>query len=118
MRKLNLLFTLYSLVVLLITSERLTTFTIVLLQPHNFIELHYLLQGPIFLTLNMIISVFILREITDNFRILKTNVGFYSLLAMITGAYVFGFGEGFHEMASFAFNQFCPHFNFYWRSLP
>jgi hypothetical protein len=112
MRKINLLFSLYSLNVLLITIERLTPFTSTLLQPYNFLELHYLLQGPIFLTVNIIISAFILKEITNNFESLKTKVGFYSLMLLLAGAYIFGFGEGFHELGSFFFNQFCPKYNF------
>ena len=112
MRKVNLLFSLYSLDVLLLTAERFSFTTKVLLQPYNFIRLHEILQGPIFLTISVIIPFFIIREITNNFSSLKNNLQFYLTTIFVAGAFIYGLGEGWHELASFTFNQHCDINNF------
>src|SRR5258706_390479 len=112
MRKLNLLFTFSSINVLLVTIERFSFTSNILFQPFNFIRLHELLQGPVLLTIFIILSVFVLRELTSNFSTLKTKLSFYFLMLFIAGAYLYGLGEGWHEVASFTFNQHCDVKNF------
>jgi hypothetical protein len=51
MNRLNGAFTVTSALVLLVTLERFSFTTSILLQPYSFIRLHELVQGPILLTL-------------------------------------------------------------------
>lgn len=103
MNRLNRAFTCTSGLVLLVTIERFSFTTAILLSPYNFIRLHELIQGPILLTLFLVVSTFVLRELSDNFTRLR-----YSLLALfVAGAYLYGLGEGWHEVTSFTLNQYC-----------
>ena len=49
---------------LVVTIERFSFTTTILLQPYSFIRLHELVQGPILLTLFLVVSSFVLKEIT------------------------------------------------------
>jgi hypothetical protein len=103
MNRLNGAFTVTSVLVLLVTIERFSFTTTILLQPYSFIRLHELIQGPILLTLFLVVSTFVLKEITCDFKTLS-----YSLLALfVVGAYLYGLGEGWHEVTSFTLNQYC-----------
>jgi hypothetical protein len=103
MNRLNRAFTVTSVLVLLVTIERFSFTTTIVLQPFTFIRLHELIQGPILLTLFLVVSTFVLKEITSDFKTLR-----YPLLALfVVGAYVYGLGEGWHEVTSFTLNQYC-----------
>jgi len=103
MNRLNSAFTVTSLLVLLVTIERFSFTTTILLSPYSFIRLHELVQGPILLTLFLIVSTFVLKELSHEFRTLR-----YPLLALfVVGAYLYGLGEGWHEVTSFTLNQHC-----------
>lgn len=105
MKKLNVLFTLYSLTALVIIIERLLPSP--LLQPFNFIRLHEINQTVIFLSVIVAISFFYLQIFTNNFQTLKNKRDFLFTLLFIVGAYLYGAGEGWHEVASFTLNQYC-----------
>jgi hypothetical protein len=103
MNRLNSAFTVTSVLVLLVTIERFSFTTTILLQPYSFIRLHELIQGPILLTLFLVVSTFVLRELSYGFKALR-----YWLLALfVAGAYLYGLGEGWHEVTSFTLNQYC-----------
>jgi hypothetical protein len=103
MNRLNGAFTVTSALVLLVTIERFSFTTSILLQPYSFIRLHELIQGPILLTLFLVVSVFVLKELSQQFKTLR-----FSLLALfVAGAYLYGLGEGWHEVTSFTLNQHC-----------
>jgi hypothetical protein len=103
MNRLNGAFTLTSALVLLVTIERFSFTTTILLAPYSFIRLHELVQGPILLTLFLVVSTFVMRELSHEFKTLR-----YSLLALfVVGAYLYGLGEGWHEVTSFTLNQYC-----------
>src|ERR1051326_4030128 len=103
MNRLNGAFTVTSVLVLLVTIERFSFTTTILLPPYSFIRLHELVQGPILLTLFLVVSSFVLRELSHEFKALR-----YSLLAVfVAGAYLYGLGEGWHEVTSFTLNQYC-----------
>jgi hypothetical protein len=103
MNRLNGAFTVTSVLVLLVTIERFSFTTTILLQPYSFIRLHELIQGPILLTLFLVVSTFVLKELSDQFKTLR-----YPLLALfVVGAYLYGLGEGWHEVTSFTLNQHC-----------
>src|SRR4051794_16222309 len=103
MNRLNGAFTVTSVLVLLVTIERFSFTTTILLQPYNFIRLHELVQGPILLTLFLVVSAFVLKEITCGFKTLR----YPSLALFVVGAYLYGLGEGWHEVTSFTLNQHC-----------
>src|SRR5579871_4522602 len=103
MNRLNGAFSVTSVLVLLVTIERFSFTTTILLQPSSFIRLHELIQGPILLTLFLVVSTFVLKEISGGFKTLR-----YPLLAVfVVGAYLYGLGEGWHEVTSFTLNQYC-----------
>ena len=105
MKKLNLLFTLYSLTALVIIVERLLPSP--LLQPFNFIRLHEINQTVIFLPIIVALSFFYLQTFTNNFQTLKNKRDSLLALCIFVGAYLYGAGEGWHEVASFTLNQYC-----------
>lgn len=107
MKPLNVLFTLTSLNVLLITAERFSFTTGVLFGPYDYIRLHELLQGPVFLTISVILSLLTLRILSSNFAALKNKNGLILAVLFTAGIYLYGLGEGWHEIASFTFNQYC-----------
>lgn len=107
MHKLNLLFSLSSLSVILVTVERFSFTTKILLQPHSFMRLHEIVQMIFLILLTVIIPFLILKYITNNFSTLKSGMGFLLGLAFITGIYFYSTGNGIHEVSSFNFNHFC-----------
>lgn len=107
MKRLNLLLTLSSLDFLLITLERFSFTTKVLLQPFNFLRLHEVFQILVPILISIIIPFFILRELTQNFSLLKTKRGIVYASIFIIGIYLYATGNGVHEVASFIFNTYC-----------
>jgi hypothetical protein len=107
MNKLNLLFTLYSLTAFVIIVERLLPATRLLLPPHNFIRLHEINQTVIFLSITIAINVLQLKMLTNDFQLLKVKNSTFLLVLFIVGVYLYGAGEGWHEVASFTFNTYC-----------
>ncbi len=107
MHKLNVLFSLTSLSVLLVTIERFSFTTKILLQPYNFLRLHELLQMSLLILFTVIIPFFTLYVISDKFQLFaKKNLVWLPLLFII-GIYFYSTGNGLHEVARFTLNQFC-----------
>lgn len=107
MKKLNLLLTLTSLDVLLVTIERFSFTTKILLQPFNFLRLHEVFQILVPILISIIIPFFILRQLSQNFSLLKTKRGIIFASIFIVGIYLYATGNGMHELASFIFNTYC-----------
>jgi hypothetical protein len=107
MNRLNTLFTIYSITAFIIIIERLSPTTQVLLQPHNFIRLHEINQTVIFLTITTILSILELKILTNNFQTLKDKGNTVLLALFVAGVYLYGAGEGWHEVASFTLNTYC-----------
>lgn len=105
MNKLNILFTLYSATALVIIIERLLPSP--LLQPFNFIRLHEINQTLIFITVTVILSFFYLKILTNNFQTLSKKRDSLLALCLVVGTYLYGAGEGWHEVASFTLNHYC-----------
>lgn len=105
MNRLNLLFTTYSLIALVIIVERLLPSPV--LQPFNFIRLHELNQTVVFLTLTVILSFFYLKILTNDFQTLNKGKNSFMALLLLVGTYLYGAGEGWHEVASFTLNTYC-----------
>jgi len=112
MNTFNLLFTLNSLTVILVTLERYSFTTRILLNPYGFLRLHELVQITTLILFTVIIPFFILRLVTSNFDLLKSTKGFLLGLLFIIGIYFYATGNGIHELSSFNFNQFCNVTNF------
>src|SRR3989344_43000 len=112
MHALNRLFTLSSLSVLLVTIERFSFTTKILLQPYDFLRLHELVQMVVIILLTVIIPFLLLREITGNFETVRRKPGFWLLSLFIVGVYFYATGNGVHEVSSFNFNQYCETQNF------
>ena len=107
MNRLNLLFSLSSLSVVLVTIERFSFTTQVLLQPYSFLRLHEVIQMTLLILFTTIIPFLFLKEISDNFETLKLPRGRILGVLFITGIYFYATGNGLHEVSSFNFNYFC-----------
>jgi hypothetical protein len=108
MNRLNVLLTLSSLDVLLVTIERFSFTTAVVLQPASFLRLHEVLQIVTLILFTVLIPLFVLREVTHSFDTLKTRAGMALLVCFVIGIYFYATGNGIHELASFQLNTFCP----------
>lgn len=107
MKHLNVILTFSSLTALVIIIERLSPTTRLLLQPYNFIRLHELNQTVLFLPVTVILSFFTLKLLTKNFLALQDKSNKLLMVLFLVGIYLYGAGEGWHEVASFTLNQFC-----------
>lgn len=107
MHKLNRIFTLSSISVLLVTIERFSFTTKILLQPYNFLRLHELIQMSLLIWLTVIIPSMLLKEITQGLKTVKTKKDWSLILLFITGIYFYATGNGVHEIASFYVNTYC-----------
>jgi len=107
MKSLNWIFTLSSINLILVSLERFSPTTKILLQPYNFLRLHEVVQMTTLILFTVILPVFILREVTNNFAALKNKQGFLQLLLFMIGIYFYATGNGLHEVSSFNFNNFC-----------
>ncbi len=112
MHKLNWIFTLSSIDVLLVTIERFSFTTKIVLQPYSFLRLHELLQMITLILFTVILPLFLLKEVTSNFKTIQQKKGFLLFLAFIIGVYFYATGNGLHEVSSFNFNQYCNVKNF------
>jgi len=112
MNRINWLFTLSSISVLIVTIERFSFTTKILLEPYNFLRLHELIQMSVLILLTVIIPFLILKEITNNFKTLQNKKGFLLFLAFVVGIYFYATGNGVHEVSSFNFNNYCNVKNF------
>lgn len=107
MQPINILLTLTSLNVILVTIERFSFTTGIVLQPYNYLRLHELLQMSTLMLFSILLPLFLLRELTHNFETLRTRKGMAYLVLFITGIYFYATGNGLHEVASFLFNHYC-----------
>jgi hypothetical protein len=90
-----------------IIIERLLPITRVLLQPYDFIRLHEINQTVIFLPITVILSFFILQSVTNRFQTINRPLNTVLAIVFVCGAYLYGAGEGWHEVASFTLNTYC-----------
>jgi hypothetical protein len=111
MKRINTIVTLYTLTALVIIIERLSPTTRILLQPNNFIRLHELNQTVLFLPITVILSFFVLKSVTDNFQTLNRKLNTVLAVVFLCGVYLYGAGEGWHEVASFTLNTYCDAHN-------
>lgn len=107
MKRINLLLTFLSFTAVLIIVERLSFTTKIILQPYNFLRLHEVFQLLVIILISVLIPFFLLKEVTNNFELLKSKKGTLLGALFTAGLYFYATGNGVHEMASFGFNTFC-----------
>lgn len=107
MHQINWLLTLSSLNVLLVTIERFSFTTTILLQPYDFIRFHEVFQICTLILFTVLIPAYLLREATHHWELLRTNYGTILLVVFVTGVYFYATGNGIHELGSFQFHQYC-----------
>lgn len=107
MKRLHWLFTLTSLTVILVTIERFSFTTKIILQPYSFLRLHEVFQISVLILATVVIPFFLLRELSHNFEFLKTKKGIWLGVMFIIGVYFYATGNGVHELGSYLFNTFC-----------
>ncbi len=108
MKTINILLTLSSLNVILVTIERFSFTTKIILQPYSFLRLHEVVQILTLILFTVLIPFFLLKELSNNFALLKSTKGLLLGLTFIVGVYLYATGNGVHELASYLFNTFCP----------
>jgi len=116
MNRINTIFTLYSLVVVIIIVERLLPYTRVTLAPYNFIAVHQLIQTLFFIPFTLILSLLTMKIITNDFQTLKEKSNAFFALLFVIGAYLYGAGEGWHEVSLFTLNTYC-HLDYFMNNL-
>jgi hypothetical protein len=107
MKSVNRLLTLLSLTTVVITIERVSPTTKVLLQPYNFLHLHEVVQMGLISAFSVVVSFLLLRAISGNFALLQDTLGAVLGVVFLLGTYFYATGNGAHEVASFLFNQYC-----------
>lgn len=112
MKPVNRLITLLSLTAVIITIERFSGTTKVLLQPYQFLRLHELVQMGLITAFSVVISFLLLRAISVNFESLQDMRGTVLGALFVVGTYFYATGNGVHEVASFLFNQYCDTAHF------
>lgn len=112
MHRINWLLTLSSLNVLLVTIERFSFTTTIILPPYDFIRLHEVFQICTLILFTVLIPVYLLKEATHQWELLKAKYGTLLLTLFVTGVYFYATGNGVHELASFQFHQYCDIKNF------
>jgi hypothetical protein len=103
-----MLLTLSSFDVILVSIERFSPTTRILLQPDNYLRLHELLQTTTLILFSVVIPAFVLQELTDNFSLLRSRKGALLGLLFVIGVYFYATGNGLHEVASFLLGTYCP----------
>lgn len=107
MKPVNRLLTLLSLTTVVITLERVSPTTRVLMQPYNYLHLHEVVQMGLISAFSVVVSFLLLRAVSHNFRLLQDAGGAALGVVFILGTYFYATGNGVHEVASFLFNQYC-----------
>lgn len=107
MKKLHLIFTGLTGVIILLSLNRLTPWTLGYLQPHEFLRfLDFNAMIPIPL-LTILLYYLLLREVTKDNPFTKTKLYMWLFLAFITGVYLFGASSGTHEVTNYLNTRFC-----------
>lgn len=107
MNHINLLLTFSSLTVILVSIERFSFTTKILLPPFDFLRLHELVQMLFLIPFTVIIPFLLLRLVSREFEALKGKRGLLRAVLFILGVYLYATGNGVHELGSFVFNTYC-----------
>jgi hypothetical protein len=102
-RRLNLLFVATSLTVLLVTVERFSFTTEILLRPANFLRLHEAVQMTVIILATVLVQAGMLWAVSHRFSTLTVK----TVLLFIAGVYFTATGNGVHELGSFTYQTYC-----------
>jgi len=102
MHTLNRIFLVNSLLVVLVSVERFSVTTRVILQPHSFLSLHQLVQTGVLILAGTVTSWWTFSVVSGQRR-----ARLWLSIAFIAGTYLYGAGEGLHELASYLLNSRC-----------
>lgn len=91
----------------MVTLERFSPTTKLILQPYNFLRLHEVIQMTVIILSTVLIPLMIFRELTNNFDLLKRGYNLWLAILFIVGIYFYATGNGVHEVSSYIFNTFC-----------
>jgi hypothetical protein len=108
MKALNRFLTLSSVNLVLISVERFSPTTRVLLQPDSFLRLHEVVQLLLLILVSVLIPCGVLYTMTGELQTLKAGRGKLLGVLFVVGLYLYATGNGVHELASFLFNLYCP----------
>jgi hypothetical protein len=103
MRRLTLLFTATSLTVLLVTLERFSFTTEILLRPANFLRLHEVVQLVVIILLTVLVQAGLLWAVSHRFSTLSVG----PVLLFVAGVYFTATGNGVHELGSATLQTYC-----------
>ena len=107
MQRLNLWLTLSSISVLLVTVERFSPTTRILLQPYAFLRLHEVLQMALIILSTVLIPFMVFLELSSKSCAPRGKREIILSVIFITGIYFYATGNGVHEVASYIYNSFC-----------
>lgn len=107
MKKTHWLLTGLSITILLLSINRLTSFTLSYLQPYDFLRwLDFNAMIPIPL-LSILLYYFLLRDTVRDYAFKKTALYSFLFVMFITGVYLFGASSGDHEVTNYLNARFC-----------
>jgi hypothetical protein len=112
MKPVNRLLTLLSLTTVVITLERVSPTTKILMQPYSYLHFHEVVQMGVISAFSVVVSFLLLRAVSRNFRLLQDVSGAVLGVIFILGTYFYATGNGVHEVASFLFNAYCDTAHF------
>ncbi len=102
-RRLNLLFVATSVTVLLVSVERFSFTTDVLLRPANFLRLHEVVQMVAIIPATVLVQAGLLWVVSHGFRTLSVR----PMLLFVVGVCFTATGNGVHELGSFTLQTYC-----------
>ncbi|NMO49632.1 hypothetical protein HH310_00235 [Actinoplanes sp. TBRC 11911] len=108
MHILNRIFLVNSLLVVLVSVERFSATTDVILQPHSFLSLHQLVQTCVLILAGTVTFFWTFFVVSGRLRGIPTRATFWLAVTFVVGTYLYGAGEGLHEVSSYLLNSQCP----------
>ena len=96
-----------SLVVVLVTIERFSPTTRIVLAPHAFLSLHQLVQTVVLILASVVLAMLLFWETSGHLKALPGRSAVWLSVVFVAGAYLYGAGEGLHELASYLLGSRC-----------
>ena len=101
------IFWLNSLVVVVVTIESFSRTTRVVLPPHDFLSLHQLIQTAVLILASVVLAMLLFWETSGHLTGLPGRSAVWLTVLFTAGAYLYGAGEGLHELASYLLGARC-----------
>src|SRR5579884_1199089 len=107
MKPVNRLLTPLSLTAVVITIERVSPTTRIILPPSDFLRLHEVVQMGVITAFSVLVTFLLFRVLSGNFLSLQDERGTILGMVFFLGTYFYATGNGSHEVASYLLNQYC-----------